>query len=161
MASGHGEIEAGGRETEAGGELDLLSSALAVVGDRWTLVVVGSLLDGPLRYGDLQARVPGIAPNILAQRLKRLEEAGVVTARAYQQRPPRYLYELAEGGRELAGAVRLLAEWGARRGAGEPDPPRHAACGTPLETRWYCPTCREAIDQPGLAPPPEDGLYYA
>jgi hypothetical protein len=85
----------------------------------------------------------------------------VVTARAYQDRPPRYLYELADGGRELAGAVRLLAEWGARHGAGEPDPPRHAACGTPLETRWYCPACREAIDESGLAPPPDDGVFFA
>ena len=142
-------------------ELDLLSHALAVVGDRWTLVVIGSLLGGPQRYGDLQARVPGIAPNILAQRLKRLEEAGVITARAYQERPPRYLYELADGGRELAGAVRLLAEWGARHGGGEPDPPRHAACGTPLETRWYCPACREAIDESGLAAPPDDGVFFA
>src|SRR3954447_17871814 len=125
-------------------ELELLSRALAVVGDRWTLVVIGGLLDGPQRYGDLQARVPGIAPNILAARLKRLEAEGVVSARAYQDRPPRYLYELADGGRELAGAVRRLAEWGARRGAGDADPPRHGACGTPLETRWYCPTCREA-----------------
>jgi DNA-binding HxlR family transcriptional regulator len=147
--------------SEAADELELLSHALAVLGDRWTLVVIGGLLDGPQRYGDLQARVPGIAPNILSQRLKRLEEAGVITARAYQQRPPRYLYELADGGRELAGAVRLLAEWGARHGAGEPDPPRHAACGTPLETRWYCPACREAIDTPGLQPPPDDGVFFA
>jgi DNA-binding HxlR family transcriptional regulator len=142
-------------------ELDLLAHALAVVGDRWTLVVIGSLLDGPQRYGDLQERVPGIAPNILSQRLKRLEEAGVVSARAYQDRPPRYLYELADGGRELAGAMRLLAEWGARHGAGEPDPPRHAACSTPLETRWYCPACNEAIAEPGLAAPPDDGVYLA
>jgi DNA-binding HxlR family transcriptional regulator len=132
-----------------------------VVGDRWTLVVIGGLLDGPQRYGDLQERVPGIAPNILAARLKRLEAEGVVSARAYQDRPPRYLYELADGGRELAGAVRLLAEWGARRGAGDADPPRHGACGTPLETRWYCPTCREAIDEPGLAPPPDDNVFLA
>jgi DNA-binding HxlR family transcriptional regulator len=142
-------------------ELDLLAHALAVLGDRWTLVVVGSLLDGPQRYGDLQARVPGIAPNILAARLKRLEQAGVITARTYQDRPPRYLYELADGGRELAGALRLLAEWGARHGGGEPDPPRHAACGTPLETRWYCPACHETIDEPGLAPPPDDGVFFA
>jgi DNA-binding HxlR family transcriptional regulator len=147
--------------TPAPDELDLLSHALALLGDRWSLVLIGGLLDGPQRYGDLQERVPGIAPNILSQRLKRLEEAGVVSARAYQDRPPRYLYELADGGRELAGAMRLLAEWGARHGAGEPDPPRHAACGTPLETRWYCPACREAIEEPGFAAPPGDGVYLA
>jgi DNA-binding HxlR family transcriptional regulator len=142
-------------------ELDLLAHALAVLGDRWTLVVVGGLLDGPQRYGDLQERVPGIAPNILSARLKRLEQAGVISARAYQERPTRYLYELAEGGRELAGALRLLAEWGARHAGGQPDPPRHAACGTPLETRWYCPVCREAIDESGLTPPPDDGVFLA
>jgi DNA-binding HxlR family transcriptional regulator len=138
-----------------GDELDLLGRALGVVGDRWTLVVIASLLDGPQRYGDLQERVAGIAPNILAARLKRLEEAGVITARAYQERPPRYLYELAAGGSELAGAVRLLAEWGARHT--EAEPPRHAACGTPLETRWWCPACAEAVDAPAV----DDGVYLA
>src|SRR6476661_6681878 len=52
-------------EMAADDELDLLAHALAVVGDRWTLVVIGGLLAGPQRYGDLQARVPAIAPNIL------------------------------------------------------------------------------------------------
>src|SRR3954454_14410458 len=148
---------------EAADELELLSHALSVVGDRWTLVVIGGLLDGPQRYGDLQARVPGIAPNILAARLKRLAAEGVVSARAYQERPPRYLYELADGGRELAGAVRLLAEWGARPGRGgpPPPPPPPPPGGSLLEPRGSARGCRRPTDTAGLEPPPDDGVFFA
>src|SRR5205085_8752628 len=105
-----------------------LAAALASVGDRWTLHVVASLLDGPRRFGDLQADVTGIAPNVLTQRLRRLEDEGLVIAQPYSERPPRFVYELSEAGRGLAGVLRLLADWGARDSGAEP--PRHAACGT-------------------------------
>ena len=123
-----------------------LEEALARVGDRWTLLVVDALLDGPLRFGELATSVAGIAPNILTQRLRHLEREALVVARPYSERPPRAVYELSERGRELAGALRLLAEWGARGGE-EAEPLRHAACGTPLEARWWCRTCGDAIDE--------------
>jgi DNA-binding HxlR family transcriptional regulator len=88
--------------------------------------------------------VEGIAPNILSQRLKHLEQEAIVISRAYSKRPPRFTYELSARGRELAGALRLLAHWAAGRVEGA-DPPRHRACGTPLEARWFCPTCARAI----------------
>jgi len=122
-----------------------LADALARVGDRWTLLVVGALMDGPRRFGDLQADVPGIAPNILIQRLRHLEREALVVARPYSERPPRMVYELSAPGRELAGALRLLADWGARN-SDAAEPARHGACGTPLEVRWYCPTCEEAVE---------------
>ena len=57
---------------------------------------------------------------------------------------------LTEPGRELAGAVRLLADWGARHGGGEDlEPPRHADCGTPLEAVWWCPTCEKPVGPEG------------
>jgi DNA-binding HxlR family transcriptional regulator len=140
-------------------ELDALGDALALVGDRWTLALIACLLDGPRRYGELQEALPGIAPNVLSARLKRLEGAGVVAARPYQQRPARFSYELADEGRELAGAVRLLAEWGARRATGRSEPPRHAACGTPLEVRWWCPSCEEAVAAPAPGAPPDEALW--
>jgi DNA-binding HxlR family transcriptional regulator len=117
-----------------------LAHALAAVGDRWTLQLVAVLLDGPRRFGDLSEEVAGIAPNVLTDRLRRLEAAGLVLAQPYSERPPRFVYELTEAGRELAGPLRLLAEWGARQGA-DAEPPRHEACGTPLEAVWDCPTC--------------------
>jgi DNA-binding HxlR family transcriptional regulator len=122
-----------------------LAEALARVGDRWTLLVVEALLDGPRRFNDLLGQLPGIAPNILSERLKRLEREGLLVARPYSDRPPRAAYQLTAEGRELAGALRLLAYWG----TGHADPaqaPRHPACGTPIEARWYCPTCDQLVD---------------
>jgi DNA-binding HxlR family transcriptional regulator len=130
-----------------------LAEALSRVGDRWTLLVVEALLDGPLRFNDVLDQIPGIAPNILSERLKRLEREALLVARPYSERPPRAAYQLTAEGRELAGALRLLAYWG----AGHADPaqaPRHLACGTPVEARWYCPTCDRLVDNephPGQA----------
>ena len=123
-----------------------LDDALARVGDRWTLLVVAALLDGPLRFNELQAQLDGIAPNVLSARLKTLAEQALVLTQAYSERPPRFVYELSESGRELAGALRLLADWGARTGGGEPY--RHETCGTALEARWWCPSCEQVVDDP-------------
>jgi DNA-binding HxlR family transcriptional regulator len=131
-----------------------LAEAMGRVGDRWTLPVVEALLEGPRRFGELHERLPGIAPNILTDRLRGLERDALVVARPYSHRPPRSTYELTAEGRALAGAVRLLSEWGARHGGQEPA--RHAACGTPLEVRWYCPTCDQPVDEDAA-----EGLDYA
>jgi DNA-binding HxlR family transcriptional regulator len=122
-----------------------LADALARVGDRWTLLVVEALLPGQQRFNELLSLVPGIAANILSERLKRLERDGLLVARPYSQRPPRAAYQLTAEGAELAGALRLLAHWGARR-ADQAAAPRHLSCGTPLEARWYCPTCDQLVD---------------
>ena len=122
-----------------------LADALARVGDRWTLLVVDALLDGPRRFNELLEAVRGIAPNILTSRLRHLEREALVLAHAYTERPRRCAYELTAHGRELAGALRLLAEWGAQAPDGE-DLPRHDACGTPLEARWYCAVCADVVD---------------
>ena len=121
-----------------------LGAALRAVGDRWSLLVVAALLDGARRFGDLQTAVGGIAPNVLTDRLRKLEDQGVVIAQAYSERPPRVVYELSEAGRGLAGVLRLLADWGARQSGAEP--PRHDACGTPLRAEWWCPTCDVPVD---------------
>lgn len=117
-----------------------LGAAVAKIGDRWALLIVETLLEGPRRFGELQAALPGIAPNVLSQRLKHLEHEGVVVARAYSQRPRRFAYALTGSGEDLAGAIRLLTVWGAAHGE-EATPPTHRLCGTPVQARWYCPTC--------------------
>jgi DNA-binding HxlR family transcriptional regulator len=122
-----------------------LAEALTRVGDRWTLLVVEALLSGPRRFNDLLGQIPGIAANILSDRLKRLERDGLLVARPYSQRPPRAAYQLTAEGTELAGALRLLAHWGSRN-TDHADSPRHPACGTPIEVRWYCPTCDQLVD---------------
>jgi DNA-binding HxlR family transcriptional regulator len=132
-----------------------LAAALDTVGDRWTLLLVEALLDGPRRFGDLQAGLGGIAPNVLTQRLRRLERERLVVAQPYSDRPQRFVYELTATGHELAGALRLLADWGARHREGG-DPPRHAACGTPVEARWWCSTCERPVGDDETA-----DLHYA
>ena len=122
-----------------------LDAALERVGDRWSLLLVEALLDAPRRFGELQAAVPGIAPNILADRLRRLERSGVVAGEPYSLRPVRLSYRLTEEGHELAGVLRLLAAWGAA-GTDGGDALRHATCGTPLDARWYCPTCARVTE---------------
>jgi DNA-binding HxlR family transcriptional regulator len=126
-----------------------LGEAVASVGDKWVLLLVHALLDGPRRFNDLQGDLPGIAPNILSERLRRLERDRVLVATPYSRKPPRFVYELTSSGRELAGALRLLAQWGAGRGGdpeGEAEGLRHGPCGTPMEARWYCPTCTQVVD---------------
>ena len=130
-----------------------LAEALARVGDRWTLLVVEALLAGPLRFNDLTDRIPGIAASILSERLKRLERDALVVARPYSDRPPRAAYQLTAEGADLAGALRLLADWAAQHT--DAQTPRHTACGTPLQARWYCPTCDHLADHE----PDADALY--
>ncbi len=129
-----------------------LAQAVGSIGDRWSLLVVAALLDGPRRFGELQGDVAGIATNVLAQRLRQLDAAGVVVARPYSQRPVRVAYELSGSGRELAGALRLLAQWGADRAGSPAAGVAHRACGTTLEARWWCPTCDEPVDDPDDGP---------
>ena len=135
-----------------------LAEAMARVGDRWTLLVVNALLGGPRRFNDLIGDLPGLASNILSQRLRHLEREGVVVATPYSMRPPRFVYELTASGRELAGAVRLLAQWGAGQG-GDDVAMAHDACGTAMEARWWCPTCALAVD--GDTGAGDGGLTYA
>ncbi len=122
-----------------------LADALDRVGDRWTLLIVASLLAGERRFNELQDELDGIAPNVLSARLKQLAEQALIVSRPYSERPPRFVYELTESGRELAGALRLLADWGARS-AGAGEPLRHTACGTTLDARWWCANCDTIVD---------------
>lgn len=123
-----------------------LVAAAALVGDRWALLVVDALLGGPRRFGELHDALAGVAPSVLSARLKALEHDGLVVALPYQRRPARFTYQLTAAGAELAGALRLLAQWGSRHADGTT--PLHTACGTPLEVRWYCPTCGTVVDDP-------------
>jgi DNA-binding HxlR family transcriptional regulator len=126
-----------------------LEAALDRVGDRWSLLVVDALLEGPRRFGELRERLPGIAPNILTDRLRRLERERILVSAPYSTRPPRMEYTLTGDGRDLASTLRLLAAWGSRRTGGEPL--RHERCGTPVEARWFCPTCSVPVTDSEIA----------
>ena len=89
-----------------------LARALDVVGDRWTLLIIRELFARDSRYSDLRDALPGIATNLLAERLRQLQEAGVIEA--YDAPPPvrATVYRLTPRGRELRPAIRALVTWG-------------------------------------------------
>lgn len=127
------------------GNLDGLDVAARLVGDRWSLRLVGALLDGERTFGELAGEVNGIAPTILTARLRMLQRVGLLTATPYETRPVRMRYSLTAPGHRLAAAIATLAEWGGAR-EGASGAPVHRRCGTPVVTRPWCPTCDEPID---------------
>ena len=99
--------------------------ALDLVGERWALLVVRELLLGPKRFTDLKAGLPGASPNVLSQRLRELEGAGIVRRRKLPPPAASRVYELTEWGTELEPVIVRLGRWGAR----SPSKPRDAALG--------------------------------
>ncbi|MBN9420474.1 MAG: helix-turn-helix transcriptional regulator [Candidatus Eremiobacteraeota bacterium] len=91
-----------------------LADVLASVGDKWTIMVVGALSKGSLRYKEIQRRITGISQRMLTLTLKRLECDGIVTRTLYPSVPPRVDYELTELGQTLRGALLPLQRWAAK-----------------------------------------------
>ena len=89
-----------------------VACTLDLVGDKWSLLVVRDLLRGNVSYSELQNSPERIPTNILADRLKRLEETGLIAKSAYHQHPVRYLYGLTEKGRELRDILLAFVRWG-------------------------------------------------
>ncbi len=89
-----------------------VSCVLDILGDKWTLLVVRDMFMGKKTYGELQKSPEKIPTNILAERLKRLEQSGVIEKSQYQERPVRYTYTLTEKGRGLAPVLTAMMSWG-------------------------------------------------
>lgn len=124
-----------------------LARALAVVGDRWTLLVLREAFLRSRRFDDFQGRL-GIARKVLAERLAHLVAEGVLEKRAYQDRPPRHEYRLTDKGLGLYPAVLALVHWGDAHYAGEGGPPmrhRHKACGHDFRSTLTCSECGETV----------------
>jgi DNA-binding HxlR family transcriptional regulator len=91
-----------------------VARALDLVGERWALLIVRELVLGPKRFTDLREGLPGIATNVLSNRLRQLERDGVVTRRQFPPPAPAQVYELTEYGRDLVPIMLALGRWGAR-----------------------------------------------
>ncbi|MDT5193598.1 MAG: hypothetical protein QOH20_352 [Mycobacterium sp.] len=96
------------------GEGCAVSHALDVIGERWALVVVRELLLGPKRFTDLRAGMPGASPDVLAQRLRQLQEAGVVHQHKLPPPAASQVYALTDWGAELEPVITHLGRWGSR-----------------------------------------------
>lgn len=123
-----------------------IQATLDIVGDRWTLLILRDLFRGVRRFSAMQHDL-GIARNMLADRLGRLVDAGVVAKEPYQHRPVRYDYVLTAKGLDLSNSLLALMAWG-DRWCHDGDAPTvlvHADCGTPLEIATRCPACDEPV----------------
>jgi DNA-binding HxlR family transcriptional regulator len=81
------------------------------IGDKWTVLVVLVLLEGPRRFSQLRLRIGGVAPKVLTQTLRRLERDGIITRAAFAEIPPRVEYELTPLGRSLEQPIRAISAW--------------------------------------------------
>lgn len=81
------------------------------IGDRWSVLVVGALSQGPLRFSELAKRVDGVSQKMLTQTLRGLERDGLITRTMYAQIPPRVDYQLSESGSSLAIPIQALETW--------------------------------------------------
>jgi DNA-binding HxlR family transcriptional regulator/putative sterol carrier protein len=106
-----------------------LAQALDTVGDRWTLLIVRELRPGPRRFTDLVDGLPGISRNLLTERLRNLEDEGLIARKDLPPPAARQVYELTDEGRELAAAIGPLVAWGAGRMRGP-------ASGQAFQARW-------------------------
>lgn len=88
-----------------------VADTLARIGDKWTVMVVGALSEGPLRYNELNRAIDGISQRMLTLTLKGLEQDGLVTRTLYPTIPPRVEYELTDMGRTLTGPLDALYQW--------------------------------------------------
>jgi DNA-binding HxlR family transcriptional regulator len=125
-----------------------VARTLEVVGERWTLLIVRDALLGLRRFEDFQDDL-GVARNVLADRLRRLVEHGILERVRYQERPERFEYQLTERGRELMMVVFALMHWGDRHLAGPEGLPRltrHAGCGGSVEERHVCSRCGSVLE---------------
>jgi DNA-binding HxlR family transcriptional regulator len=124
-----------------------IARTLEIVGERWTLLVLRDAFLGIRRFDDFQ-RDLGVARNVLADRLARLVDEGILEKRRYQERPERFEYRLTDKGRELWSVIYALAYWGDQHAA--PDgPPRlflHRDCGGTINDRRICERCGAELD---------------
>ncbi|HUF53598.1 MAG TPA: helix-turn-helix domain-containing protein [Dehalococcoidia bacterium] len=104
-----------------------VARTLDIVGDRWTLLVIRDISLGRRRFKEIQDSLAGISPNLLADRLKRLEERRMVERSFYSQHPPRAEYLLTKKGRDFGLVLEALYKWGTRH------EPREGIVDPPLE----------------------------
>jgi DNA-binding HxlR family transcriptional regulator len=122
-----------------------IANALAVVGERWSLLALREVFLDVHRFDQIQ-RNTGASRDILATRLRSLVAAGVLAKVQYEVHPPRYEYVLTDAGKDLQPILLALMQWGDRHtGPGEPPTVFRHTCGAALETRTVCAHCGEQV----------------
>ncbi len=124
-----------------------IADALAVIGERWTLLVLREVLLGRRRFQEIK-RQTGIAPNILSDRLSTLVAHGVLRRRLYSRQPESYEYLPTVKALDVVPVLIALTQWGDRHAAGPAGPPRvyvHTTCGHDAQPRLVCGHCEATL----------------
>jgi DNA-binding HxlR family transcriptional regulator len=135
------------------GQTCSIARTLEVIGERWTMLIVRDVFLGLRRFDDLQADL-GVARNVLAARLERLIETGVLEKVPYQDRPTRHEYRLTEKGLDLWPLLVELVQWGDRHAPSANGPPvvfRHRDCGGRIGSGRTCERCAALVERREVA----------
>lgn len=122
-----------------------VGNTLAILGERWTLLVLREAFLGVRRFDQIQ-RNTGIARNILTDRLSTLVLNGVLRRERYQERPERFEYRLTEKGLDLYPILLTIMDWGSKHGGGRAMQLTHKSCGATVMPQLACPECGERIE---------------
>lgn len=135
-----------------------VARSLAVIGDRWTMLLLRNAFLGTRRFDDFQLQL-GVTRHVLAERLKRLVEADIFRKEAYQ--PNRYEYRLTDKGRALHPVLLSLTAWGDTwldEGRGRPLILQHKSCGKAMTPTMVCSECGEVVTARDVIPMAGPGL---
>ncbi|HSW13352.1 MAG TPA: helix-turn-helix domain-containing protein [Solimonas sp.] len=149
--------------SETGGMSCSVARTASVIGDRWTILILRNAFLRIRRFEDFQSNL-GITRHLLAGRLKRLVEEGILERVSYQDAPPRFEYRLTLKGRALYPIVVAMTAWGDAwmdGGKGAPLLLQHKSCGKVVTPQLSCPECGEAIEPQQMSALPGPGLMLA
>jgi len=132
---------------------------LELLGERWTMLVIRDIFSGLRRFDEIQQDL-GVARNVLASRLQRLVDEGIVERRPYSEKPPRHEYFLTEKGIDLWPILMTMMRWGDRHGDWPEGPPLvivHKGCGGEMDDHFICARCGERLGPRDVVAAPGPG----
>jgi DNA-binding HxlR family transcriptional regulator len=123
-----------------------IAQSLNIIGDRWTLLIIHEVLVGNTTFNQIKKSLAGLSSKLLSERLKYLEEQGLLVSTLYSEHPPRYRYTLTQSGRELEGVFQALVIWGRRNLQKCYKKMIHLDCQHEVELATYCPHCKTNVE---------------
>lgn len=128
-----------------------IAQTLNIVGDRWTLLIIHEILMGNRTFNELKKSLEGISSNLLSDRLKHLEENGLITSSLYSTHPPRLAYMLTESGKDLEDVFNAIIIWGEKNLVKCYKKMIHKECQHEIEIAYYCPSCQTNVEKQDIA----------
>ncbi|WP_019537446.1 winged helix-turn-helix transcriptional regulator [Paenibacillus ginsengihumi] len=123
-----------------------IAQTLNIIGDRWTLLIIHEMMIGRTTFNEIKKSLTGLSSKLLSDRLKYLEEAGLIVSALYSEHPPRYRYKLTESGEALETVFNSLIYWGRHHLPKCYKKLIHASCGHEVDISYHCPHCQTNVD---------------